>query len=279
MFESLAPSLTPSLISPLMPARPPAPLRPLPLRTLPPAAAPRQAAPVAFHAPPGGAAAPLAGQALAALAPLLAAMLDEAGNGMLLVDSEAQVLYANHPATLELDEEHPLRLVERRLVTAQAGEAALLQEALAAAQRGLRRLLTLGRGEQRVRISVVPQVDPRPAAPGGAAKAVALLILGKRRICGQLALHGYARSVALTPAETRVLEQLSEDVQPTRIARHQGVAVSTVRTQIGSIRAKTGARSIRDLQRLVATLPPMVGALRASAAAYGAGVPRVQLAS
>ena len=42
------------------------------------------------------------------------------------------------------------------------------------------------------------------------------------------------------------------------------VAVSTVRTQIGSIRIKTGASSIRELVRQVAVLPPLVGALRDS---------------
>ena len=38
--------------------------------------------------------------------------------------------------------------------------------------------------------------------------------------------------------------------------------VSTVRTQISSVRAKTGAASIRALVKQVAQLPPMVGALR-----------------
>ena len=42
----------------------------------------------------------------------------------------------------------------------------------------------------------------------------------------------------------------------------QGVALSTVRTQINSIRAKTGAASIRALVRQVAVLPPLVSALR-----------------
>jgi DNA-binding CsgD family transcriptional regulator len=42
------------------------------------------------------------------------------------------------------------------------------------------------------------------------------------------------------------------------------VAVSTVRTQIGSIRAKAGAGSISELVRQVAVLPPLVGALRGS---------------
>jgi len=35
-----------------------------------------------------------------------------------------------------------------------------------------------------------------------------------------------------------------------------------VRTQIGSIRAKTGVASIRELVRQVAVLPPLVGALK-----------------
>jgi len=49
------------------------------------------------------------------------------------------------------------------------------------------------------------------------------------------------------------------------------VAVSTVRTQIGSIRAKTGAASISELVRQVAVLPPLVGALRGAWALGGMG--------
>ena len=51
-------------------------------------------------------------------------------------------------------------------------------------------------------------------------------------------------------------------MRPNEIASRAGVAVSTVRTQIGSIRSKTGATSIRELVRQVAVLPPLVGALR-----------------
>jgi DNA-binding CsgD family transcriptional regulator len=131
-----------------------------------------------------------------------------------------------------------------------------LYDALAAAQRGLRKLVTLGEGEHRVSLSVVPL----PAAAGS--RPVTLLVLGKRQVCEQLSVQGYARAVSLTPAETRVLELLCSGVQPTVIAARQGVAVSTVRTQIGSIRAKTGAGSIRELVRQVAVLPPLVGALR-----------------
>jgi DNA-binding CsgD family transcriptional regulator len=57
---------------------------------------------------------------------------------------------------------------------------------------------------------------------------------------------------------------------PGEIASELGVAISTVRTQIGNLRLKTGAQSIRALVRQVAVLPPLMGALRSSASALPA---------
>jgi DNA-binding CsgD family transcriptional regulator len=187
----------------------------------------------------------------------LTRMLDEIDYGMLLVTADAQVTYLNHAGRLELDGHHPLQLLGRTLKVNRPQDVAPLYDALAAAQRGLRKLVTVGEGEHRVSISVVPL--PHEGADTG---PLTLLVLGKRQMCEQLSVQGFARSVSLTPAETRVLEHLCAGVRPTEIAQRQGVAVSTVRTQIGSIRAKTGAGSIRELVRQVAVLPPLVGALR-----------------
>ena len=195
----------------------------------------------------------------------LTRMLDEIDYGMLLISADAQVIYLNHAARQELDNDHPLQMLGRALRAQRPQDVAPLHEALSAAQRGLRKLVTLGTGEHRVSISVVP-------LPTGAGQrtddhaAGTLLVLGKRQVCERLSVHGFARSVSLTPAETRVLELLCGGVRPTEVARQQGVAVSTVRTQIGSIRAKTGAGSISELVRQVAVLPPLVGALRAGVA-------------
>ena len=192
-------------------------------------------------------------------------MLDEIDYGMLLVASDAQVSYMNHAARLELDGQHPLQLLGSTLRAHRALDVAPLYDALAAAQRGLRRLVTLGEGAQRVCVSVVPL----PAAGGSVDTGVTLLVLGKRHVCEQLSVQGYARSVGLTPAETRVLEQLCAGARPSQVAVNAGVAVSTIRTQIGSIRVKTGAGSIRELVRQVAILPPLVGALRSHGATRG----------
>ncbi len=203
--------------------------------------------------------------------PWLTRMLDEIDYGMLLVDADARVLFVNHAARHELDGDHPLQLLGQQLRAHRAQDVAPLYDALAAAQRGLRKLVTLGEGEHRVSISVVPlpcaadgptihELSPRAAL----ASQTTLLVLGKRQMCAQLSVQGFARSMSLTPTETRVLEMLCAGVRPTEVATRQGVAVSTVRTQIGSIRAKTGAGSIRELVRQVALLPPLVGALRSN---------------
>ena len=192
----------------------------------------------------------------------LTRMLDEIDYGMLLVSADAQVVYLNHAARLELDGDHPLQMLGCSLRAHRPQDVAPLYDALASAQRGLRKLLTLGAGAQRVSVSVVPlPADTNQRHDG--VRPTTLLVLGKRQVCEQLSVQGFARSMHLTPAETRVLEQLCSGVRPTRIAQAQNVAVSTVRTQIGSIRNKTGAASISDLVRQVAVLPPLVGVLRA----------------
>lgn len=204
--------------------------------------------------------------AIAAFAPALptpphwfARMLDEIDYGMLLVADDRTVLHANHVARTELDSEHPLQLLGAELRVRDPQDVAPLREALAGArERGLRRLLTLGQDAQRVSVAVVPL----PAAADD--EPLTLLVFGKRRMCEALTVHWFAREHGLTPAEGRVLAALCEGRLPAQIAVAQGVAISTVRSQIGAIRAKTGAASIRALVRQVAVLPPLVGALRAA---------------
>lgn len=188
-----------------------------------------------------------------------ARMLDEIDYGMLLVTDDRVVLHANHVARAELDAEHPLQLLGAELRVRHPQDVAPLRDALAGARsRGLRRLLGLGQGAQRVSVAVVPL----PAAEGD--EALTLLVFGKRRMCEALTAHWFAREHGLTPAEARVLAALCDGRPPVKIAEEQGVAISTVRSQIGAIRSKTGAPSIRALVRQVAVLPPLVGALRGS---------------
>jgi DNA-binding CsgD family transcriptional regulator len=185
----------------------------------------------------------------------LTLMLDEVGYGLMLLDQHAQVLFANHAARADCAAGHPLQLVGHQLHAREPAHWALLQEALDGARRGRRKLLALGDAGQPVSVAVIPLDD----APSRAT----LLMMGKRQVCEPQAVHGFALCYALTAAETRVLEGLCQGQEPHEVARLHGVSLATVRSQICSLRAKTGAESIRALVRQVSVLPPMVGILRA----------------
>ena len=187
----------------------------------------------------------------------LAAALDELDYGIVLLFDGLHIGHMNDAARAELDACHPLRWVGNELRARSPHDAAPYQEAVSsAAQRGMRRLLTLGDADaERASISVIPLESAEPGA-----RAV-LIVLGKRSMCESLSVQGFARSHRLSAAETRVLIALCNGVAPTLVARQLGVAVSTVRSQIGSIRIKTGATSIRALVHQVAVLPPVKGVL------------------
>jgi DNA-binding CsgD family transcriptional regulator len=191
----------------------------------------------------------------------MALMLDEIDYAMLLLADESHVAHINKAARRELDAAHPLQLLGQELRARHAHDVLALREALvAASQRGLRRLLRLGSIDERISVAVTPL----PRAGDDAGHSV-LLVLGKRQVCEELSVDWFARSQGLTPAETQVLKALCQDLTPQQIAARQGVGLATVRTQIGSIRSKTGAASIRALVRQVALLPPLVSALQGAA--------------
>jgi len=200
-------------------------------------------------------------QAGLTMARLLAQVLDEIDYGVLLMADVRHVLHVNHAARAELGDEHPLQLLGGELRARHAKDVAALHDAVHdATQRGLRRLLSLGEPGQRIGVSVVPLGWPAGQdvdAPGGA-----LLVLGRREVCGPLSIHGYARAHGLSESEERVLRALCNGLTPNEIAAQHQVKIATVRTQIAHIRAKTDTPGIRELVQSVAVLPPMMGVLR-----------------
>lgn len=198
------------------------------------------------------------GRSDADLARCMSLMLDEIDYGLMLLDAGGSVRLLNHVARTELDDQHPLQVEAGQLHARRPADTeALLEAVQAASQRAMRRLLLLGDADNRVSVAVLPLGGD--VLDGSAAT---MLLLGRRRVCENLSVQSFARSRRLTPAESRVLEGLCAGKEPVQIAADLGVRISTVRTQIGGIREKTGARSIRDVVRMVAVLPPMVPALR-----------------
>lgn len=192
----------------------------------------------------------------ASLAACLALALDEIDYGVVVLDGRGAVLHANRRAEAELASDHALQRDGARLRARGGPGQVLFAEALRAAGRGLRRLVELRHGGQTASVALVPL----PAAAGEAPVAT-LVLMGRRRLCENLSMQSYARAHELTSAETRVLEALCEGETAAALALRQGVALSTVRTHIASIRAKTGTRSLQEVVRRVAALPPLVSAL------------------
>jgi len=199
-----------------------------------------------------------------------AAALDELDYGMLLLTHGDQVAHVNHAARVDLDGAHPLQLLGTALKARRPVDAAPLRSAIEqASARGLRRLLTLGEKSRQTSISIVP------LAPSVGAFRAVLIVLAKSSVCESLSIQGFARAHKLTATETRVLAALCGGDMPAQIAVRLGVAVSTIRSHVGNLRAKTGSASIRALVGQVAVLPPLMGVLREpSGGRSGAGLDR-----
>lgn len=187
----------------------------------------------------------------AALPQLLADVLDAIDYGVLLVDHERALYHANRLGGAALRRGDTLRLEAGRVEPAAAdGRAALAAAVRSAVERGLRTTLHLA---PRCAVAVVPA-----AGLASGVHAMAALVLSRQGLCTPLALDAYARQHGLTDAERVVLHALARDESPERIAAANGVALCTVRSQVGGIRAKTGARSTRELLSWLARVPPMV---------------------
>ena len=187
------------------------------------------------------------------LSRLLMNVLDEIDYGVIMVDEFARLRHANHAALRECAGSRTVCIREGRVTMANDLDQRSLQAALGAAGQGHRSLLQTRGAEDAPTIAVVPLDE------SGARST--LLIFGKQQLCEPLSMEFFCRSHHLTQAEGTVLRSLCCGKIPDQIAVDNGVACSTVRTQVSSIRSKTGTRSIRDLIDRVTSLPPIVSRL------------------
>jgi DNA-binding CsgD family transcriptional regulator len=193
---------------------------------------------------------------------LMVAVLDEVDHGLLVITDERWVLQANHAAHVALNTEgHPLRLSGQRLLAVDLADMAKLDDAIGMSRdRGLRSLLTLGEhGEVREDVSVVPLGTVAAAAH---ARPTLLVKLGRRQMVQALSVVAFASAHGLSAREQEVLGWLCQGLRPADIAAKLGVSLPTVRTHIHHARRKAGAADVMALIKMVATLPPMVSALK-----------------
>ena len=212
---------------------------------------------------------------------LLQAVLNQVDYGLAVVDAQThRLIFANAQAQSALQARSTqatgLCLTHGYLQARDPQNAEALSTALTKTVSRVRGLLRLGGSGSEQTVAVMPLA--RFAASAGASHTntdedeydyvdtkdattqqsnLALLVFAKQQLCDTTTVTLFARESGLTCAEGQVLAQVCKGLRPAQIATHQGVQVSTVRTQLRAIRHKTASDSMRELVRKVSTLPPV----------------------
>lgn len=202
---------------------------------------------------------------------LLQMVLDQVDYGLAVVHLDTRrVRFANALAHAALrpaaDAQGRLHVAGEQLRASGAADTLQLERALTQARGGVRALLRLNAGGRMQSIALVPLslggASSHPQGEAGqpgppAAFAHALLVFAKQQLCDGSTITLFARERGLTSMEGQVLASVCRGLRPNQIASQHGVQISTVRTQLRSIRHKTQTDTIRELVQQVSVLPPM----------------------
>jgi DNA-binding CsgD family transcriptional regulator len=190
------------------------------------------------------------------LDPLLR-VIDEIDYGILVINAQGEILQVNHLARHELLTGHLMASVNNRLTGRSTALCEQIEQGLEHACRGQRKLVFLDGGRGDMPVVFVPLTHPLETD-----SPTVLVLLTRQSACDNLAVRMYARAQRLSPSEESVMIGLCRGLEVSDIARENGVAQSTVRSQVKSLREKTGCSSIRRLIHRIHSLPPVVPALR-----------------
>ena len=181
-------------------------------------------------------------------------LMNELAFGVVVITLQGRVVQANQVARQELARCRVVGVVDRQLKTACPDVAKTLQDALGKAVRGKRSLvsLTAANGAGALTMAVLPMPGDTAGVPGHVA-----LIFSRASVCETLMLCFFARTHGLTTTEEHVLGILCQGYSAPEIAVQMKVAVSTVRSHVRSLCAKTQSSGVRELINRVAVLPPV----------------------
>jgi DNA-binding NarL/FixJ family response regulator len=180
-------------------------------------------------------------------------VLEEIDYGLILVAPSGEVQHANHLARHELSRARFLRTEGCAIASHSPAQTEEIMRAVRAAAQGRRQMLTLRHGDDTLHMACVPLFSSFESRSGSV-----LLMLARQTGTQNLNVTFFSRSHGLTPAEEAVLKALCDGLDVHEIALSHGVSEYTIRTQVRSLRDKTGINSMRLLVQRVAALPPVV---------------------
>lgn len=180
----------------------------------------------------------------------MASLMDEFAHGVLILTLDGRLLHANQAARQEFTR-RGVPLLGRLMLALRPDDARPLQDALARVAEGKRSLVSMAIGEGSVLSIAVLPLKP------GAGHRHAALVFARASVCESLMLCFFARSHGLTHTEEHVLGILCEGRSAPEVAKELNVAVSTIRSHVRSLCAKTRSSGVRELVKRVALLPPV----------------------
>lgn len=188
------------------------------------------------------------------------AVIDRAGSPILVTDAELGLLHANGAARALLDVRDPLLLHGGRVTTGQSAATQALGMAVAQAgqneaqigRRGLGIPLR-GRDGAPFVLYVLP-LSGGALRPGLVNRAAAAIFVSTAATAPVDAGALAAELFGLSTGEARIFDLIAGGLTPAEAAAHLAIGVSTVRTHLLHIYAKTGTRRQSDLVRLAASL-------------------------
>jgi DNA-binding CsgD family transcriptional regulator len=187
---------------------------------------------------------------------LLAFLVDELAHGVLVVSAQGKILHVNQAARRELDRAAVLGAELGELKVLMPLDAKAFQNAMVKAVAGKRGLIKLA-GEG---VDFTLALVPLQRQAGIPCDRIAL-VLSRVGVSESGVFGAFARNHGLTHTEEQVLVFLCRCLSTPEIAIQMKVAVSTVRSHVRSMCAKTASSGVRELINRVAILPPIAPSL------------------
>lgn len=183
---------------------------------------------------------------------VLSLLVDVLGHGVIVVGERGQIIHANRAARTELNRHRVLNRVGGEVHAMTPADCKTLQNALGKAVAGKRSLINVSGAGLTLTLAVVPLKSDVDAWDARIA-----LFFARAEVCESGMFGFFARSYGLTQTEEQVLAILCRGLSTPEIAVQLKVAVSTVRSHVRSLCAKTGSSGVRELVNRVAVLPPV----------------------
>jgi DNA-binding CsgD family transcriptional regulator len=190
----------------------------------------------------------------------LSGIFDNLATGMCLVDATSRIVHANVAGHSLLLEGDPLRSASGRLEAVDTHINTELREIflnagegdLAIGNKGIALPMMNGHGARYV-AHILPLNTGLREKTANNSDAVAAVFIQKANIEGLAPPEIIAKAFKLTPTELRILLAIVEVGGAPEVAVALGIAESTVKTHLGRLYEKTGAKRQADLVKIFAS--------------------------